>query len=160
LKAAEAAAIAADNARAEPVFISGATGDKAALINGVFVPTRMKGLDGRVLYAKLGDASTRIEHYGGQWQVKAVSNIGANNCWISVVGGCGLEARTSRLGWEWLQWDGKSAHYAPLVKCMEWKEAEVKRCFACSCSPSQLTPANASLLTSRIADSRRQAQKS
>ncbi len=117
----------------------------------------MKGLDGRVLYAKQGDASTCIEHFEGHWQVKAESNIGANNCWISVVGGCGLEARTSRV---WKLWDGKAFHYAPLVKCVEWKEAEVKRCFACSCSPSQLTPADASLLTSRIADSRRQAQKS
>ncbi len=159
MKAAEAAAIAAENARAEPVFISGATGDKAALINGVFVPTRMKGLDGRVLYAKQGDASTCIEHFKGHWQVKAVSNNGANNCWIYVVGGCGLEACTSRL-WRWWEWDGNAFHYAALVKCVECKEAEVKRCFACSCSSSQLTPADASLLTSRIAESRRQAQKS
>ena len=36
------------------------------------------------------------------------------------------------------------------------EESEVRRCCACSCSSSQLTPARAPLLTSRIADSRRQ----
>jgi len=133
------------------VFISGATGVNAAFINGFFEPTQEKGLDGRVLYVKRGDASACIEHYGGQWQVKAVSSKGKDNHWASVAGGCGLEACTSRV---WGVYDGKAWNDAPSVKLVA--EAEVRRCCACSCSSSQLTPAHAPLLTSRIADSRRQ----
>ena len=60
--AAVARAVAEENARAAPVFISGATGPKAEFINGYFLPTEEKGLDGRVLYSKRGDDSMCIEH--------------------------------------------------------------------------------------------------
>ncbi len=133
--------------------ISGATGNNAACINGFFEPTQEKGLDGRALYAKRGDASVCIEHYGGIWRVKHVSTKGthvAEKCYIIVAGGCGLEACTSRV---WRVPDGKAWNDAPSVKLVA--EAEVRRCCACSCSSSQLTPARAPLLTFRIADSRR-----
>ena len=133
------------------MFISGATGVNAAAINGFFEPTQEKGPDGRALYAKRGDASVCIEHYGGYWQVKAVSSKGTGVCTAIVAGGCGLEACTSRV---WKVWDGKAFHDAPSVKLVA--EAEVRLCCACSCSSSQLTPARAPLLTYRIADSRRQ----
>ena len=67
-----AEAVAADNARAVPVFISGATGVNAAVINGFFDPTQEKGLDGRALFCKRGDTSVLMEHYAGRWQVKSV----------------------------------------------------------------------------------------
>jgi hypothetical protein len=133
------------------VFISGATGVNAAFINGFFEPTQEKGLDGRALYVKRGDASACIEHYGGKWQVKAVSDKGEDGAWAYVAGGCGLEACTSRV---WKVGDGKAFHDAPSVKLV--LEAEVRLCCACLCSSSQLTPAHAPLLTSRVADSRRQ----
>ncbi len=79
------------------MFISGATGNEAALINGFFEPTQEKGLDGRVLYAKRGDASVCIEHYGGQWKVKDAACKGMDAFWAYVAGGCGLEACASRM---------------------------------------------------------------
>ena len=133
------------------MFISGATGGNAAYINGFFEPTQEKGPDGRVLYVKRGDASQCIEHHGGKWQVKSVSGKCTDGCTAYVAGGCGLEACTSRV---WKVGDGKAWNDAPGVKLVA--EAEVRRCCACSCSSSQLTPAHAPLLTSRIADSRRQ----
>ncbi len=102
--AAEARAVARDNARAEPVFISGATGDGAALLNGVLEPTEEKGLDGRVLYRKCGDGSMCMEHFGGMWQVKSVSSKGTGDCWAFVAGGCAAEACTSR---PWRVWTAK-----------------------------------------------------
>ena len=101
--------------------ISGATGVNAAVINGFYEPTQEKGLDGRALYAKRGDASMCIEHYGGKWQVKTVSSKGNNPCWASVAGGCGLDACTSRV---WKVGDGKAFHDAPSVKLVAGAEAE------------------------------------
>ena len=149
--AAEARAVAAENARAAPVFISGATGDNAARINGFYEPTQEKGLDGRVLYAKRGDASMCIEHYGGNWRVKPVSSKGKDVCYACVEGGCGLDACASRV---WMLHDGKAWIDAPSVKLV--LESEVRRCCACSRCSLQLTPARVPLLTSPIADSRRQ----
>ncbi len=124
--AAEARAVARDNARAEPVFISGATGVHAALINGVLEPTEEKGVDGRVLYRKRGDGSVCMEHFGGEWEVKHVSSKGTFNrelCYAVVAGGCAAEACTSR---PWWVYDGKAWADAPLVKMVA--EAEVRSC--------------------------------
>ena len=105
------------------MFISGATGGNAASINGFFEPTQEKGPDGRVLYAKRGDASMCIEHYGGTWQVKAVSHKGTDGAWASVAGGCGLEACTSRV---WMVDDGTPGPLvdAPSVKLVAGAEAQ------------------------------------
>ena len=127
--AAEAIAVAADNARAVPVFISGATGIYAAKINGPFDPTQEKGLDGRVLYAKRGDKSMCMEHFGGKWQVKPVSYKGTANCYAYVLGGCGAEACTSR---QWMvSFDTKTFAEAPLVKIVVGAEAQ--RQVGCCC---------------------------
>ena len=91
--------MADDNARAVPVFISGATGRNAANINGFFEPTEEKGLDGRVLYRKRGDALMWMEHFEGRWHVKQESNKGTNRCYAYVEGGCAPDACTSR---EWM----------------------------------------------------------
>ena len=117
------------------MFISGATGVNAAVINGFFEPTQEKGLDGRALYAKRGDASLCIEHYGGRWQVKAVSHKGKGSAWAYVAGGCGLEACTSRV---WRVWDGKAFHDAPSVKLVA--EAEVRLCLLARAPPRSSRP--------------------
>ena len=124
-----------DNSRAAPVFISGATGVHAAFINGFFEPTQEKGLDGRVLYVKRGDASACIEHYGGRWQVKAVSGKGKDGSAAYVAGGCGLEACTSRV---WRVWDGKAWNDAPSVKLV--LEAEVRLCLLACAPPRSSRP--------------------
>ncbi len=121
--AAEERAVAEDNARAAPVFISGATGDEAALINGFYEPTEEKGLDGRVLYAKRSDASVCIEHYGGKWRVKDVSCKRMDAFWAYVAGGCGLEACTSRV-WTVIG-DGEALRDAADLKLVA--EAEVRQ---------------------------------
>jgi hypothetical protein len=118
--AAEAMAVAADNARAVPVFISGATGVHAAAINGFYDPTQEKGLDGRVLLCKRGDASMWMEHYRGLWQVKSASDKGKDNRYASVAGGCAPEACASR---QWRVHDGKAHVDAPGVKMETGAEA-------------------------------------
>jgi hypothetical protein len=120
--AAETRAVAAENARAAPVFISGATGDNAASVNGFFEPTQEKGLDGRVLYAKRGDASTCLEHYEGDWEVKPVDRKGKNGCTGRVEGNCALEDCTSRR-WKVAN-DGQTFREAPSVKLVAGAEAE------------------------------------
>ena len=132
------------------MFISGATGVNAARINGFFEPTQEKGLDGRVLYAKRGDASMCIEHIAGLWQVKYVSDKGKNNSHAHVAGGCALEACTSRV---WRVWDGVRHLDAAGVKLVTGAEAERQVRGGClrarqhapppNCPPLQLTPANA-----------------
>ena len=133
------------------MFIRGGTGVNVAGINGFYEPAQEKGLDGRVLYAKRGDARVCIEHHEGDWEVKPVSSKGTNVCYAYVAGGCGLDACTSRV---WKARDGPVWNDLPSVKLVA--EAEVRRCCACSRCFSQLTPARAPLLTSPIADSRRQ----
>ena len=110
--AAEARAVAHDNARAAPLVISGATGAHAAAINGVLEPTQEKGLDGRVLLYKRGDAGMLMEHFGGQWQIKSVTDKGKSDCYAWVSGGCAPEACTSR------QWNVSSDGTAQVLGVM------------------------------------------
>jgi hypothetical protein len=111
--AAEARAVADGNARAGPVFISGATGPLAASINGFYVVTEEKSLDGRLVLSKRGDPSMCIEHHRGQWEVKSVSSKGKAECRVYVAGGCALEDCTSRV---WKVNDGKEFDDQPSVK--------------------------------------------
>ena len=110
---AEARAVADDNARAGPVFISGATGPHAAFINGFYGVTEEKSLDGRLVLSKHGDPSLCIEHRGGRWQVKDVSNKGKAAYKAYVAGGCALEDCTSRV---WSVSNGKEFDDQPSVK--------------------------------------------
>jgi hypothetical protein len=121
--AAEATAVAHDNARAVPVFISGATGIDAAYINGFFDLTQEKGLDGRLILTKRGDAGMVMEHFEGEWQVKTVSNKGKDVCIAYVEGGCALAACTSR---QWKVSDGKGFVDAPGVRMVTGAKAERK----------------------------------
>ena len=126
--AAEATAVAHDNARAVPVFISGATGVNAAGINGFFEPTQEKGLDGRLIFTKRGDASVLMEHFQGNWHSKPVSYKGRDCCSAYVAGGCALAACTSR---QWKVLDGNNYIDAPGVKMVTGAEAE--RMVSCCC---------------------------
>jgi hypothetical protein len=122
--AAEARAVADGNARAGPVFISGATGPYAASINGFYGVTEEKSLDGRLVLSKRGDPSICIEHRAGDWEVKSVSSKGSDVCWAYVAGGCSLEDCTSRV---WRVDDGVPEHPLidqPSVKMATGREAE------------------------------------
>jgi hypothetical protein len=119
--AAEARAVADGNARAGPVFISGATGPHAASINGCYGVTEEKSLDGRLVLSKRGDPSVCIEHRGGQWEVKRVSNKSKDRCWAYVAGGCALEDCTSRV---WKVHDGKEFEDQRKVEIATGGEAE------------------------------------
>jgi hypothetical protein len=119
--AAEARAVADGNARAGPVFISGTTGPKAASINGFYVVTEEKSLDGRLVLSKRGDPSVCIEHHGGVWGVKHVSRKGKAGCFACVAGGCALEDCTSRL---WRVNNGNEINDQQSVKMATGREAE------------------------------------
>ena len=114
--------VAEDNARAGLVFISGATGPMADVINGFYEATEEKGLDGRVVYMKRGDGSVCIEHFGALWRVKFVSWKGTNTALADVIGLCAFEACASRV---WKVWDGgKEFQDQPSVKMLTGAEAE------------------------------------
>ncbi len=90
MQAASDDAVDENNFRCGPVFISGASGDSAAAVNGYYEPTLEFGMDGRVVYTKYGGRGVCIEHFGGFWQVKSVEDRGANAFMASVAGGCAL----------------------------------------------------------------------
>jgi hypothetical protein len=110
---AQIATVADNNARAEPVFISGATGPYAAAINGFYEVTEEKSFDGHLLLIKRSDPSMCIEHYRRKWQVKPVSDKGKDQCKAYVAGGCALEDCASRV---WKVDDGKGFDDQPSVK--------------------------------------------
>ena len=107
---------------AHHVYISGATGVHAAGINGAYYSTGETS-DGHPLLIKRGDASMLMEHFGGYWEVKLVSDKGTDKCTAYVAGGCALAACTSR---QWKAWDGKTFSDAPGVKMETGAEAERK----------------------------------
>jgi len=120
------------------VFISGATGPWAALINGYFAPTQEKGLDGRFVLSKRGDASVCIEHFRGQWQLKPVSNKGTGGCWAYVAGDCALQDCTSRV---WKVGNGQTYVDQASVKMATGSEAEQKVCGGCTRAHQHHAPA-------------------
>ena len=139
--AAVARAVADDNARAAGLVISGAIGSRAEGINGYFAATQEKGLDGRVVYGKCGDASVCIEHRAGAWQVKDVSDKGSAVCHAYVTGGCALEACTSRV---WRVYDGKAHVDQASVKIATGPDVE-REVSGCCMRPQQRTTTPAPL---------------
>ncbi len=136
--ATEARAVAEGNARAGPVFISGAAGPNSARIckiNGFYSVTEEKSADGRVVLSKRGDASMCIEHCAGQWLVKDVPSKGTPAGMAFVQGGCALEDCTSRV---WRMFNGKEWEDQPSVKMVTGSEAE--RQVSGGCIPSTCTP--------------------
>jgi hypothetical protein len=122
--AALAAAVAADNSRAEAIFISGATSKhQQPSFNGIFDPTREKSLDGRILYKNRFDPTTVIEHFGGKWQVKNVGHKGQDSSFASVTGFCPFEACKSKV---WQVANGDAFEDQPSVKMVTGAEAEAQ----------------------------------
>ncbi len=121
--AAVAQSIAEDNARAGPVFVSGATGSSASVLNGYYEPTEEKGADGRVMYAKRGDGSVCIEHFKEEWGVKNNSNKNSNRCSAHVSGGSAFDSCASRV-WKVYDYSGTKWVEQPSVKMVTGAEAE------------------------------------
>jgi hypothetical protein len=115
--------VADNNARAGPVFISGATGPHAAAINGFYSVSEEKSLDGHLVLIKRSDPSMCIEHYRRKWQVKAVSDKGKDQCKAYIAGWCALEDCTSRV-WK-VNDNPEHPHFEqPSVKMATGREAE------------------------------------
>jgi hypothetical protein len=78
------AAAAAEAARqmigAKFVILTRATGDNAAIVNGVYEPTSEVSSGKVTVYSKVGDAGRWLEYYAGskQWQVKDTDDKGKN----------------------------------------------------------------------------------
>jgi hypothetical protein len=116
------------------VFISGATGDCGALINGTYDRTG-ESSDGYAVYSKRGDHSMCIEHNAGDWQVKRVSSKGTNATFAYVTGGCALEACTSRV---WRVENSNTWNDQPSVKAVTVADAE--REVSGRCNPPSPSP--------------------
>jgi hypothetical protein len=102
------------------VFISGATGPRAAAINGPYDCTGE--ISGKyTVYSKRGDPSICVEHRVGYWEVKPASFKGKAGCFACVAGGCALEDCASRV---WRVYDGKGYNDQPSVKMATGREAE------------------------------------
>ncbi len=96
MQAASDDAVDEDNFRCGPVFVSGASGDIAAAVNGYYEPTLGFSTDGHVVYEKYG-GGVCIEHFGRVWQVKRVEDRGGSACMASVAGGCALVDCVARI---------------------------------------------------------------
>ena len=129
------------------MFISGATGNNAAAINGYFAPTQEKGSDGRFVLSKRGDESVCIEHSGGKWQLKPVSSKGTDRCTAYVEGDCALQDCASRV---WKVLDGQTHVDQASVKMATGSEAERQVSCGCMRAHGHDAPAPASLAHARI----------
>jgi hypothetical protein len=127
LQAAElAAAVAADNSRAEAIFFSGATGARSQYINGIFDPTGEKGLDGRIFYKKrsaVNAAAIWIAHVAGKWLIQPDASKGSTSSIAFFAGGCVLEACKEKV---LSVYDGKAFKEEPDIKMATGAEAEAQ----------------------------------
>jgi hypothetical protein len=123
LKAAEESErirIADENSRAVPVVIVGATGPFAPYINGHFDPTREVGADGRLIYINAGNPNVCLEHVGGYWSVKPMSEKGTPSYYASVEGNCALLECSSR---QWILADGMRGSIPnPMIRLLSQQE--------------------------------------
>ena len=128
-----------DNSRAGLVFLSGAQGVHASRVIGLWRATAERR-QGRVVYVKVGDDSLCIEHFGGRWQLKPVSEKGKNTAWAYIPGGCALDACTSRV---WDVDDGTAFVPQPSMKMLFGADAEREvscRCRLCArCNAPSIT---------------------
>jgi hypothetical protein len=125
LQAAEfAAAVAAENSRAEAIFISGATGPNVLNINGFFEPTGEKSPDGRILYKKrFSVPAIWIAHSSGKWRIQPESSKGTVGSYAHFVGECALEACKEKV---MSVYDGKAYKEQPDAKMATGAEAEAQ----------------------------------
>jgi len=110
------------NSKATDMVISGVTGPNSH-INGLYSPTQERGQYGLIVYRKMGSDPLCIEHFAGEWQVKAESDRGSGACVASVEGDCALENCGFR---KWRVMSGKEFVIEPNVKAMTIKEAQRK----------------------------------
>ena len=123
------AAITDANSKATDIFISGATGTNARLINGHYKPSQERGPDGHVIYHEHDggdsiDEPVRIEHVShieGVWQLKHLGQLGTDACYASVQSGCALEACTSRV---WRVAASRELHEQTSLKMLTGAEAK------------------------------------
>ena len=120
-----AAAIIKENSKACPMVLSGVQGVNSK-INGLYLPTQETGQDGRRLYRKSGESGDQalcIEHFEGEWQVKAESHRFSGIHVASVEGGCVLEdCRESN----WRVYNSAGKSKVQDVKIMTEEEANAK----------------------------------
>ena len=129
--AALAAAVAADNSRAEAIFISGATSKhQQPSFNGIFDPTTEKSLDGRILYKnRLGNGSFGggqdiwIVHAAGRWLFQNEVGKGTDVSVAMFRGGCALEDCKEKV---LSVLDGKAFEEQPNVEMVTGAEAEAQ----------------------------------
>ena len=128
--AALAAAVAADNSRAEAIFISGAIGKFSAFINGIFDPTTEKSLDGRILYKNRsgngsfgGGQDIWIVHAAGRWLFQNEVGKGTDVSVAMFRGGCALEDCKEKV---LSVLDGEAFEEQPNVEMATGAEAEAQ----------------------------------
>jgi hypothetical protein len=78
------------------IFISGATGPFSSGINGPYDRTA-ESRGGYNVFAKRGDGSVCMEHHGGSWKVRHISDKGGAHALARVSGFCLLEDCASRV---------------------------------------------------------------
>ena len=124
LAVAEARANDQENRKAAAVFMSGAAGRFADLINGPYAPSQKKGSDRRILYRKIGDDSICIQHLSHAerpyWQIQHVSQKNTQ-CFAIIDGGCALDSCSSHA---WIVHSGTEFHKQPNVKMATGVKAE------------------------------------
>lgn len=128
------------------VYISGATGPKAGIVNGLYEAITQREDDGSVLYFKRGDDSVIIEHrmkgggdreLEGVWQIKPLRFSDTDACTACVTGGCALEACSSRV---WSVLEGWVFVDQPHVKMLTRSEAEREVSARAMQHPASVTP--------------------
>ncbi len=127
LQAAADDAVDEDNFRSGPVFISGASGDSAAAVNGYYEPTLGFGMDGRVVYGKYGGGGVCIEHFRGVWWVRFNGHSGKSANMASVAGGCALVDCVARV-WARTSTDGPTEDIRMKLSTGDNAEQEVSGC--------------------------------
>jgi hypothetical protein len=105
------------------IFISGATGEYSGRLFGFYEPTGKKNSDGHIMYKNRFHPNTVVEHFGGKWQLKDVSNIRKNIRFAEVAGFCPFEACKSK---EWEVANGVALEHQPSVKMVTGADAEAQ----------------------------------
>jgi hypothetical protein len=127
LAVAEARAIDEENRNATVIFIGGATGRFATLVNGPYTPSQLKGWDGRRLYRKVGDDTVCIQHRSHAdhsfWRVQRAEQMDTDYCVAFIDGGCALHSCCSRV---WHIHNGTEFQEQPNVEMVAAVNAERK----------------------------------
>ena len=119
--------------KSPPVIYIGGTMGGSNFVAGIYDPST-KNRDGSWLFTKRGEDGWCIEHRGvfnlpagaseskaGVWQIKPVDKQGTNSCNAYVLGGCPLEACTSRV---WHVADAGAMLEQPGIKMLVGDAAE------------------------------------